>query len=77
MTISLEDIKPDNGFPDDLEHMDKIELYGLSAGFPEMSDEDKLYLLVEACKYHKERKDYEFINPYLDPEQVSDLLAER
>ena len=77
MTISLEDITPDNGFPDDLSHKDTIEIYGRSASFPEMSDEDKLYLLVEACKYHRERNDYAFTNPYLDPNQVLGLLEER
>tara|TARA_B100000035_G_scaffold254081_1_gene223562 strand:- start:260 stop:499 length:240 start_codon:yes stop_codon:yes gene_type:complete len=76
MAVSLDSLTPENGFPDDLGHEDKIFFYGQSLSFPDMSDEDKIFLLKESCKWEKERKGLMHINPYLDPNQVLDLLTE-
>lgn len=75
--MTLDDITPENGFPSDLTDADKISVYGQSLHFPEMSDEDKMWLCIEGLKYHKERNEWQFTNPYFDPNQVLDLLAER
>ena len=42
-----------------------------------MSDDDKMWLCIEGLKYHKQRNEWRFTNPYFDPNQVLDLLAER
>lgn len=75
MTVSLDTLTPENGFPTDLTYGDKICLVGQGFGFPDMPDDDKIFLLQEACKWEKERKGLMHINPYLDPDQVLDLLG--
>lgn len=77
MTLTIDHITPANGFPSDMSYEDKIFVYGQSLGFPEMSDDDKMYLLKEGLRYHVTRNEHEFINPYYDPNQVLDLLKER
>ena len=76
MVVTLDSITPENGFPDDMEYMDKLFAYGQSMAFPDMSDEDKIFLLKEGLNDAKARNEYKYENPYFDPTKVLDLLAE-
>lgn len=76
MAINLDNLSTENGFPADFSYIEKIQYFGQSLGFPEMSDDDVIFLLLEGCKWEKERKGLMHVNPYLDPNQVLDKLAE-
>ena len=76
MVVTLDSITPENGFPSDMEDADKIFVYGQSMAYPDMSDDDKIFLMIEGLRYAKERNEWRYQNPYFDPNQVLDLLAE-
>jgi len=76
MAIDLDSLSTGNGFPANFTHSDKVFYFGQSLGFPDMSDDDIIFLLLEGCKWEKERKGLMHINPYLDRNQVLDKLAE-
>ncbi len=76
MAFELNNLSTENGFPEDLSFADKIFFFGQSLSFPDMSDDDKIFLLQEGCKWEKENKDLAQRNPYLNPGQVLDKLTE-
>ena len=52
MVVTLDSITPENGFPSDMEYADKLFAYGQSMAYPDMSDDDKIFLMIELSLIH-------------------------